>query len=59
MEFRKARPYDEAVALLLKLRDLAVFQGRLAEFETRFAALQARYANRPAFQERLHKVKLV
>ena len=33
IEEKKARPYDEAVALLVKLRDLAVFQDRLPEFE--------------------------
>ena len=59
IEEKKARPYDEAVALLVQLRDLAVFQDRLPEFETRLAALQAHYANRPAFQERLRKASLV
>ena len=59
IEEKKARPYDEAVALLVKLRDLAVFQNRLAEFETRLSSLQAQYAGRPAFQERLRKAGLV
>ena len=59
IEEKKARPYDEAVALLVKLRDLAVFQGRLPEFQTRLAALQAQYANRPALQERFRKARLV
>jgi len=56
---KQARPYDEAVALLVKLRDLAVFQDRLPEFQARLASVQAQYANRPAFQERLRKVGLV
>jgi hypothetical protein len=47
------------VALLVKLHDLAVFQDRLPDFQTRLAALQAQYANRPAFQERLRKAQLV
>jgi len=59
IEEKKARPYDEAVALLVKLRDLAVFQNRLAEFEARLSSLQAQYAGRPAFQERLRKAGLV
>ena len=59
IEEKKARPYDEAVALLVKLRDLAVFQDRLPEFQARMAALQAQYASRPAFQERLRKARLV
>jgi hypothetical protein len=58
IEQKQARPYDEAVALLVKLRDLAVFQDRLPEFQTRLASLQTRYANRPAFQERLRKAGL-
>jgi|GEM_PF-5034787 len=45
----------QAVALLVKLRDRAVLQDRLPEFQTRPAALQAQYAVRPAFQERLRK----
>ena len=59
IEEKKARPYDEAVALLVKLRDLAVFQNRLAEFEACLSSLQAQYAGRPAFQERLRKAGLV
>ena len=55
----EARPYDEAVALLAKLRDLAVSQNRLAEFGARLSSLQAQYAGRPAFQERLRKAGLV
>jgi len=58
IEEKKARPYDEAVALLVKLRDLAVFQARLAEFEARLSSLQTQYAGRPAFQERLRKAGL-
>ena len=44
---------------MVKLRDLAVFQDRLAEFEARLSSLQAQYAGRPAFQERLRKAGLV
>jgi predicted DNA-binding protein len=59
IEEKKARPYDDAVRLLVKLRDLAVFQNRLAEFEARLSSLQTQYAGRPAFQERLRKAGLV
>ncbi len=58
IEEKKARPYDEALALLVKLHDLAVFQDRLPEFQTRLAALQTQYANRSALQERLRKARL-
>jgi hypothetical protein len=59
IEEKKARPYDKAVALLVKLRHLAVFQNRLAEFEAGLSSLQAQYVGRPAFQERLRKARLV
>jgi len=59
IEEKKARPYDDAVALLVKLRDLALFQNQLPEFQAKMTDLQARYASRPAFQERLHKARLV
>ena len=59
IEEKKARPYHEAVALLVKLRDLALFQNQLPEFQAKMTDLQARYASRPAFQERLHKARLV
>jgi hypothetical protein len=41
---------------LLKLRDLAVHQDRIPEFQTRLAELQAEYARRPALLERLRRV---
>lgn len=59
VEEKKARPYDDAVALLVRLRDLAIFQGRLPEFQTRLADIQTQYASRPAFQERLRKAGLI
>ncbi len=59
IERKRARPYDDAVALLIKLRDLAVFENRLPEFQARLAALRAQYANQPAFQQRLRRARLV
>lgn len=59
IEQKQARAYDEAVELLVRLRDLAVFQGQLREFQDRIAILQAQYATRPSFQERLRKAGLV
>jgi hypothetical protein len=44
---------------LVKLRNLAMFQNRLAELEACLSSLQAQYAGRPAFQERLRKAGLV
>jgi hypothetical protein len=59
IEQKKARPYDEAVGLLVRLRDLAAYQDRSPDFQARLAELQSRYANRPAFVERLHKAGLL
>jgi hypothetical protein len=59
IEEKKAASYDKAVALLVKLRDLAVYQGRLPDFQTRVAGLQERYANRPALRERLQRARLI
>ena len=58
IEQKQARPYDEAVALLVKLSNLAIFQQQQPEFEARLRSLQTQYANRPAFQERLRKAGL-
>ncbi len=57
-EQKQSRPYDEAVALLGKLRDLAEFQDDLPAFQTKLASLRAQYARRPGLQDRLRKAGL-
>jgi hypothetical protein len=59
IEEKKAASYDKAVALLVRLRDLANYQDRVADFQTRVARLQERYANRPALRDRLQRARLV
>jgi hypothetical protein len=59
IEEKKPASYDKAVALLLKLRDLAEYQGRMADFQTQVVGLQERYANRPALRDRLQRARLV
>ena len=59
IEEKKAVAYGKAVALLVKLHDLAVYQDRLPDFQTRVAGLQGRYANRPALRERLQRAGLI
>jgi len=56
---KRPASYDKAVALLVKLRDLADYQGHVADFQTRVAGLQERYANRPALRDRLQRARLV
>ncbi len=56
---RKQVPYyDQATALLVKLRDLAVYQDNLPAFQAKLRELSTQYANRPALQERLRKAGL-
>ena len=59
IEETKPASYDKAVPLLLKLRDLADYQSRMPDFQTRLAGLQERYANRPALRDRLQRARLI
>jgi hypothetical protein len=56
---KNAQGYDEAIALLIDLRDVAVSAGALDAFTRRVQELRVRYTNRPSFQERLAKRKLI
>jgi len=56
---KQAQPYDEAVALLVELRDLAIHRGEPARFQQQIDAIQAEYSNRPALLERLRKAGLI
>lgn len=57
IQFKQAKPYDEATALLKDLRDLAAHQGRLPEFARRFERLKSDYSNRPALIKRFNAIK--
>ena len=48
----QAKAYDEAVELLLKLQELAVFQGTQAAFQAQMAQLCDRYKSRRSLLER-------
>ena len=58
IEQKQSKPYDEAVALLVNLRALAVYQKRLPEFESRLIPLVNRYTSRRALIERLRNAGL-
>ena len=58
IEFKQAKPYDEATALLKDLGDLAKHQGRLPEFIQRFEKLKSDCTNRPALIKRFRTIKL-
>jgi hypothetical protein len=58
IDAKQPKPYDEAVSLLVQLRDLAIHQRRVQEFEGRVADIRARYSNRPGLLQRLAKAGL-
>ena len=54
----KPKEYDQAVALLIDLRDVAARQNRQADAEDRVRHLRATYPNRPALLQRLDRAGL-
>ena len=58
IEQKQVRAYDEAVALLRQLHELALYQGKLPEFATRLAILRQRNVKRPSLMDRLQKAHL-
>jgi hypothetical protein len=58
IEKRQGRPYDDAVALLKDLAELADFKERRSEFSDRLAALRERHRNKATFIDRLNAAHL-
>ncbi len=56
---QKARPYDEATQLLVKLRDLAVYQNNIAKFENRFAEIRERFGKSSALMRRFREAGIL
>ena len=57
MLWSQAKAYDEAVELILKLQDLAVYQNQKPAFQTRLNQIHDQYSKR-AFIKRLRNVGL-
>jgi hypothetical protein len=55
IEQMQAKAYDEAVRLLVKLRDLAQYQGEEAAFQEHLNSIYERYKRRPALLSRLRE----
>ena len=55
---KQPKSYDNAVRLLIDLRDLASREGKMNEFGPRLSALRAAQARKPSFIERLRKAGL-
>jgi hypothetical protein len=58
VEFKQSKPYDEAVALLVELRDLAAMRGDLVNFTLRLVKLKEQCNNRSGLITRLKKAGL-
>jgi hypothetical protein len=52
---RQPKGYDQAIRLLIDLRNLAIRQGREAEFRAKIENLRATHAAKLSFMERLIK----
>lgn len=58
IEIGKAKAYDEAVAILRDLCDLAEYQNRTAIFQSRIQKVQEQYSRRSALLTRLRRARL-
>jgi len=56
IELRNAASYDRAKALLTDLRDVALSQGKICEFERRVDALRQKHARKGQFIDRLRSL---
>lgn len=54
----QAKPYDDAVQLLVELRELAAYGGDEVVFQQRLSHIYGRYSRRPALLRRLHDAGL-
>jgi hypothetical protein len=55
---KQAGPYDKAIKLLVDLRDLAIYQNRLLQFQERFLTIREKYNNRSTLMERFNRARL-
>jgi uncharacterized Zn finger protein len=53
------KAYDQAVRLLVKLKELAQLQRQEGDFQARLARIEEQYARRSALLERLRKAGLI
>lgn len=59
IEEKKSKPYDDAIKLLVDLRDLAEYLGKLEEFQTRINGIYEQYRNRPGLLDRMRHARLL
>ncbi len=58
IEKKQSKPYDEAVQLLVKLQELAVYKGQEAVFQERLNQMYEQYSRRPGLLRRLREANL-
>ncbi len=58
LEKKQAKPYNEATQLLVNLRELAIYQNRLVEFQERFLVIKEKYRSRSSLLERFTRAGL-
>lgn len=56
---KQAKSYDQAIAHLVDLRDLADYQGKLDEFKSSIEHIQKEYSKRPGLISRLQTAGLL
>lgn len=59
LELKQSKTYDQAVAHLVDLRNLAEYQGKLEEFKASIKEMQKNYSTRTGFLSRIKKVGLL
>jgi 3-mercaptopyruvate sulfurtransferase SseA len=59
LEFKQSKTYDQAVAHLVDLRELAEYQGKVEEFKASIKQMQKNYSTRTGLLSRLKKVGLL
>ena len=59
MALKTARGYEQAVAILVDLKEVAIAQGNVLEFMERLQENQARYWGRPALKRRMQDANLL
>jgi vacuolar-type H+-ATPase subunit H len=59
IELKQAKPYDEAVAKLVDLQDLAISQDNLPQFNDRITTMKQQYSSRSGLITRLQKAGLL
>jgi hypothetical protein len=59
IEEKKAKPYDEAIKLLVEMRELGEFLGKADEFQARINQIWEKCSNRPSFLDRMRRARLL